>query len=269
MFVNWSLEAVKWKLSVKNVQPVSFLTSLKAVFSGVSFSVTTPNRVGEYLGRVLYMNEGNRLRVISLTILGSLSQLIITILFGLAGLFILKPEIIKSGLSGWPAWINLILSGGVIVLIFLTVFYFRIGWLIKWIDKIPFLKKYNWLISGLEKTEATLLLCLLSVSAARYFIFCLQYYLLFQFFGVEVSWWQGFWATALMFFIMAITPTVALFEVVQKIYVSKEIFGIFTVNTLGIGFVTTTVWFINLVVPAAIGSLLILGLKLFKKDEAS
>lgn len=269
MFVNWSLEAVKWKLSVKNVQPVSFLTSLKAVFSGVSFSVTTPNRVGEYLGRVLYMNEGNRLRVISLTILGSLSQLIITILFGLVGLFILKPEIIKSGLSGWPAWINLILSGGVIVLIFLTVFYFRIGWLIKWIDKIPFLKKYNWLISGLEKTEATLLLRLLSVSAARYFIFCLQYYLLFQFFGVEVSWWQGFWATALMFFIMAITPTVALFEVVQKIYVSKEIFGIFTVNTLGIGFVTTTVWFINLVVPAIIGSLLILGLKLFKKDEAS
>jgi uncharacterized membrane protein YbhN (UPF0104 family) len=269
MIGNWSLEALKWKLTVKNVQPVSFLTSLKAVFSGVSFSVTTPNRVGEYLGRVLYMNEGNRLKVISLTILGSISQLIITILFGVLSLIILKPEIIKSGLSGWPAWINIVLTGGIVVLIFLTVFYFRIGWLIKWIDRIPFLKKYNWLISELEKTDTTLLLRLLSVSALRYFIFGIQYYLLFRFFAVDVSWWQGFWATALMFFIMAITPTVALFEVVQKIYVTKEIFTIFTVNTLGIGFVTTTVWFINLVVPAAIGSLLILGLKLFKKDEAS
>jgi uncharacterized membrane protein YbhN (UPF0104 family) len=52
MFVNWSLEALKWKISVQSVQPVSFFRSLKAIFSGVSFSVTTPNRTGEYLGRV-------------------------------------------------------------------------------------------------------------------------------------------------------------------------------------------------------------------------
>jgi uncharacterized membrane protein YbhN (UPF0104 family) len=269
MFVNWSLEAMKWKLSVQNVQPVSFFTSLKAIFSGVSFSVTTPNRMGEYLGRVLYMNEGNRLRVISLTILGSLSQLIVTIFFGLLGLLILRPAIVNSHLSGWPVWINLLLIGGSIGFFFLTVFYFRIGWLTRWIDRIPAIKKYIWLINELVKTDTTLLMRLLSISLLRYFVFATQYFLLFRFFGVEVNWWQGFWAIGLVFFIMAITPTIALFEVVQKIYVTKEIFAIFTVNTLGIGFVTTTIWFINLVVPAAIGSLLILGIKFFKKDEAS
>src|SRR6187431_667344 len=93
MFVNWSLEALKWKISVQSVQPVDFFRSLKAIFSGVSFSITTPNRVGEYFGRMLYMNEGNRLKIISLTILGSLSQLIVTILFGLAGLLILQFDI--------------------------------------------------------------------------------------------------------------------------------------------------------------------------------
>src|SRR5688572_10979456 len=112
MFVNWSLEALKWKISVQRVQPVSFLRSLKAVFSGVSFSVTTPNRTGEYLGRVLYMDEGNRLKVISLTVLGSLSQLIITVFFGLLGLLILQPAINRSGLSGGFVWINLVLIGG-------------------------------------------------------------------------------------------------------------------------------------------------------------
>jgi len=269
MFVNWSLEAMKWKLSVQNVQPVSFFTSLKAIFSGVSFSVTTPNRMGEYLGRVLYMNEGNRLRVISLTILGSLSQLIVTIFFGLLGLLILRPAIINSHLSGWPVWINLLLIGGSTGLVFLTVFYFRIGWLTRWIDKIPAIKKYIWLINELEKADTTLLMRLLSISILRYFVFATQYFLLFHFFGVDVNWWQGFWAIGLVFFIMAITPTIALFEVVQKIYVTQEIFAIFTVNTLGIGFVTTTIWFINLVIPAAIGSLLILGIKFFKKDEAS
>jgi len=92
---------------------------------------------------------------------------------------------------------------------------------------------------------------------------------LFRFFGVDISWWQGFWAIAIVFFIMAIIPSIELFEVVGKTFVTQEIFAIFTVNSLAIGFVTTTIWFINLVVPAAIGSLLILGIKFFKKDEAS
>ena len=270
MFVNWSLEALKWKISVQRVQPVSFFRSLKAVFSGVSFSVTTPNRTGEYLGRVLYMDDGNRLKVISLTILGSISQLLVTIFFGLLGLFILRSGIANVSLSVWMVWIKDIgIIGASLVFIVLTVFYFRIGWLVKWIDKIPAIKKYIWLINELEKTDTTLLLRLLSISLLRYLVFATQYFLLFRFFGVEINWWQGFWATAIVFFVMAITPTIELFEVVKKMYITKEIFAIFTVNTLAIGFVTTTIWCINLVIPAAIGSLLILGIKFFKKDEAS
>ena len=270
MFVNWSLEALKWKISVQGVQPVSFFRSLKAIFSGVSFSVTTPNRTGEYFGRVLYMDDGNRLKVISLTILGSISQLLVTILFGLLGLLILRPDIDSMNLSSWMEWIkDLGIIGALIAFIFLTVFYFRIGWLVKWIDKIPAIKKYIWFINELEKADTTLLMRLLSISLLRYLVFATQYFLLFRFFGVEVNWWQGFWATAIVFFVMAITPTIELFEVVKKMYVTKEIFAIFTVNTLAIGFVTTTIWFINLVIPATIGSLLILGIKFFKKDEAS
>ena len=270
MFVNWSLEALKWKISVQGVQPVSFFKSLKAIFSGVSFSVTTPNRTGEYLGRVLYMDDGNRLRVISLTILGSISQLLVTIFFGMLGLLILRHDIDKMSLSGWMEWLkDLGIIGAFLAFIVLTVFYFRIGWLVKWIDKIPAIKKYIWLINELEKTDTTLLMRLLSISLLRYLVFATQYFLLFRFFGVEVNWWQGFWATAIVFFVMAITPTIELFEVVKKMYVTKEIFAIFTVNTLAIGFVTTTIWCINLVIPAAIGSLLILGIKFFKKDEAS
>jgi len=270
MFVNWSLEALKWKISVQRVQPVSFLRSLKAVFSGVSFSVTTPNRTGEYLGRVLYMDDGNRLKVISLTILGSISQLLVTIFFGLLGLLILRPGIANVNLSVWMVWIKDIgIIGASLAFIVLTVFYFRIGWLVKWIDKIPAIKKYIWLINELEKTDTTLLMRLLSISLLRYLVFATQYFLLFRFFGVEVNWWQGFWATAIVFFVMAITPTIELFEVVKKMYITKEIFAIFTVNTLAIGFVTTTIWCINLVIPAAIGSLLILGIKFFKKDESS
>jgi hypothetical protein len=79
------------------------------------------------------MDDGNRLRVISLTILGSISQLLVTIFFGLLGLLILQPDTANMKLSGWMEWIkNLGIIGGSLAFIVLTVFYFRIGWLVKW-----------------------------------------------------------------------------------------------------------------------------------------
>src|SRR5688500_9828643 len=73
MFVNWSIEAIKWKIAIRPVQSVSFLKAFRAILSGVSFTVIMPNRVGEYLGRVLYMDDGNRLKTISVTIVSSIS----------------------------------------------------------------------------------------------------------------------------------------------------------------------------------------------------
>ena len=267
MIANWSLEAIKWKISVQHVQSVSFARSFRAVLSGLSFSVTTPNRIGEYFGRVLYMDEGNRLRVISLTILGSISQLIITLFFGITGLLLLRTELIQTELQLGSIWINIIIGGGTTALLVLTLFYFRIKWLVKWIEKLPGISKFAYLINELEHINATLLIRLLSVSLIRYLVFVIQYYLLFRFFGVDVNWWQSFWATAVVFFTMSVIPTVALFEIVQKVFVTREIFSIFTLNTLGVGFVTSSIWFINLVVPAAIGSLLIVSIKIFKKGN--
>ncbi len=269
MIINWSIEAVKWKLSVQHVQPVSFLRSFKAVLSGVSFSVSTPNRIGEYFGRVLYMDEGKRLRVISLTILGSTSQLIITFFFGLIGLYFLRNSLLEAHVLSWPGWIDIILYGGTMAFVILTVLYFRLRWIPAWLEKVPGFNKYEYLITELGKMDATLLLKLLSISMLRYLVFLVQYYLLFRFFGVDISWWQGFCATAVVFFMMAIIPTIALFEVVQRIFVATAIFKVFTSNLVGVGFVTTTIWFINLVIPAVTGSLLILSVKIFRGKNES
>src|SRR5262245_18389218 len=48
MFVNWSLEAVKWQRMLGRLEPIGFLRSLEAVFTGLTVSFFTPNRVGEY-----------------------------------------------------------------------------------------------------------------------------------------------------------------------------------------------------------------------------
>src|SRR5919107_661964 len=48
MLANWSVEAMKWKISVAAIRPMSFLKAFYAVLSGVSLSVSMPNRIGEY-----------------------------------------------------------------------------------------------------------------------------------------------------------------------------------------------------------------------------
>jgi uncharacterized membrane protein YbhN (UPF0104 family) len=267
MVVNWSIEAVKWKISVKPIQEVSFLKALRAVVSGVSFSVSTPNRVGEYLGRVLYMDEGNRLKTISITIVGSISQLIITLLMGCIGLIILRPGIEASQLLS-PIWMKVIIYGTIAVLSGLLLFYFRLPWIIKWVDRLPGSNRFAYLVRALEDFDAGLLFKLLLLSAMRFVVFIIQYYLLFHLFAVDVSWSEVFWAVSVSFLVMAVIPTIAIVELVQRGKVMTTIMALYTANDLGVGFTTAGIWLINLIIPAIIGSLLILLMrKIYSRKE--
>ena len=267
MIVNWSIETVKWKLAVQRVQRIDFSTALKAVMSGVSFSVMTPNRVGEYLGRVLYMDEGKRLKAISLTITGSISQLIITLLMGFISLLVLRYPVTRSGMIS-AFWMKMVIYGVAVALVILTLFYFRLAVLVKWIDRLPVMKKYSWLLDSLEGFNATLLLQLLSLSAGRFLVFIIQYYLLFRLFDVDVSWWQGCWAVSLSFLVMAVIPTIALItDLGLRGKVSLQLIGLFSGNQLGISLTALSIWLINLIIPAVVGSLLILGIRRIFKNK--
>jgi hypothetical protein len=269
MVVNWSIEAIKWKTSVKPIQEVGFIKAFKAILSGVSFSVSTPNRVGEYLGRVMYMEEGNRLKTISLTIVASISQLIITLLAGCIGLVIIRSGIEGKGLIS-PLWMDVIVYGTIAALLLLTLFYFRLSWLIKWVDRLPGSSRFAYLVRALEGFNATLLLKLLSLSALRFVVFIVQYYLLFRLFAVDVSWWETFWGISVSFLVMAVIPTFAIAELAQRGYIVKTIIGLYSANEVSIIFATAGIWFINLIIPAIAGSLLILSIRrIIKKDEST
>ena len=126
IIANWGLEALKWKLSVTQIHPITFLQAFKAVLSGVTFSVTMPNRVGEYLGRVLYLPEGSRLKTISVTLVGSFAQLLTTLLTGTAGLIILK----KHLLTAYPdlaIWYQFVWYGLLVVVAILLVLYYNVS----------------------------------------------------------------------------------------------------------------------------------------------
>ena len=266
MVVNWGIEAVKWKFSVATIYPVSFLQAFKAVFSGVSFSVTMPNRVGEYAGRMMYLPEGKRLKTISVTLIGSISQLLITLIIGVIGFIVIKDELLQAGLLS-NIWYHFILFSIIAAMLVLIPFYFGITAVGKWIKRWMKNNRFLYLFESLETFNVQHLLILLLLSFLRYIVFFSQYFLLFSLFDVYVG-AQVVWVViSVVFLTMAVIPSIALVELGLKGEISLQLMGLFTANSLGIILTSVTIWFINLIVPALIGSILILSIKVFKRKN--
>lgn len=264
MLCNWGIEAVKWRILVAPIQRLTFGQSFKAVLSGVSFSISTPNRIGEYLGRMLYLPEGKRLRIIALTLVGSLGQLLVTLWAGCLAFFALRSRLTGSGLLH-PLVYQFGLFGLLFVCAILTLFYFNVGGLEKWLESA--LRKASWLplVSALKEFGMQRLGHLLLLSVVRYAVFVAQYLLAFRLFSVTVSLLPAVGVMSLVFLALAVIPSVVLLEVGIRGEVSLKLIGLYSANSLGILLTSVTIWLINLVIPALAGSILILGIKLFKQ----
>ena len=268
MIVNWGIEAKKWQLLVNHIQQFSFYRAFKSVLSGCSVTMLTPNRVGEYGGRILYVDDGNRIKAISLTIAGSISQLLITLIMGCLGLFFLRffshyYPVVSGVLPQF--WQRVIISLSVTITSMLLLFYLRLGWLVRMMEKIPALQNAVKHISVLDELSNTQLMQILSLSFLRYLVFVFQYVLLLQVMDVHLAGLLCFWLMAIFYLVMAVAPTVGFIELPVRISASWTILKLYTGNELGVGAAALGIWLINLVIPAVIGSLLILSVKIIKE----
>src|SRR5690606_16203154 len=86
MPVNLLLEAKKWQILAGSAQPLSFRGAMASYLGGIAFSMVTPNRLGEYPGRMLYLKRRNTVRLVSVSLLGALTQMLTLFIFGTLGL---------------------------------------------------------------------------------------------------------------------------------------------------------------------------------------
>jgi len=268
MPVNWGIEARKWQLALRPIGGIAYINALRAVFTGTTMASFTPNRMGEYLGRLLYVKEGHRIESISLTIVCSMAQLLVTLVVGLAGVLYLRATHVLQTAGAHDSigfWLNTLLGLVVFLLASLTIIYFRLSWLLRILSKIPGLAKYRAYVKILENFHATLLLRILFLSFGRYLVFIVQYGLIFPVFGVLLTVGQLWGGMSVVFLVMAIIPTFTfLTELGLRWETSIQVLELFSSNTIGIFAASFAIWLINLIVPALIGSLLMLSIKIFK-----
>ncbi|RXK59987.1 flippase-like domain-containing protein [Lacibacter luteus] len=268
MPVNWGLEAYKWYLLVNKLQPFSFSKAYESVLSGLSLAMNTPNRVGEYGGRIVYLQPQNRLKGVALTLVSSVGQLLITLVCGLVALLLMRKQIQLVQLDGNHL-------SGILLQVFLwsvlffigitALFFFRMQLLAKMLQWIPWLKEKLAFATVLDYLNNKTYYSILFYSFLRFVVFALQYVLIWQALRVNLPWWEGFWSIALIFLVMAIVPSFAIADVGIRGKVAIAIIGVFSANTLAILAGSVLVWLLNLVLPALVGSLLLLSIKIFKE----
>jgi len=133
---------------------------------------------------------------------------------------------------------------------------------------MPRLRKPVSYIRVLDNLNATILLRILSLSVLRYSVFLGQYYLLFDVFDVHVTAAQVAGSVSVIFLVLAIVPTIAVItELGVRWKVGIEVVQLFNGNITGILATSLAVWIINLVIPALIGSLLILSIRVFNNRK--
>ncbi|MBC8320947.1 MAG: flippase-like domain-containing protein [Bacteroidetes bacterium] len=279
MPINIILESIKWKYLINKLEKISLLVALKGVLAGISVSMIMPNRVGDYLGRVFILKKADRLQAVLSTILGSLSQLVTTMLFGLISLIFYYTEYVNiyDGLNFW-LYIGIILVGiSLIFTMILAYLNFSVFSIIikkisgRYYNKI---EKYAQVFSWYSQQE---LLNVLFLSMFRYAVFSLQFFLLLHFFGISTNYVESMMLIAVIYIFMAIIPTIALTEIGVRGSVSLYVFqhhiealGIWSPEiAVGVVSASSLLWIFNLVFPAIVGTIFVFSLRFFRKSNGN
>lgn len=259
MLLNWGIEAFKWRLLIAKIEQLSLWDAFKAIWLGVSLSFFTPNRVGEYGGRVLILRKADKIQAVAITLVGSISQLIANVTLGILGFaaFNYYYQAFPSGIT------SLLIVCTFFSLFLLTLLYFNLKW-IDWLKKyfswFERLGKYTAPLKSFTREELTHIQAL---SFLRTMVFSLQYIALIWIFGIEASLFVAWIMVTSIFLVQTIVPSVALIELGVRGNVALFFWKFVTTNHLAILAATFSVWFINLVVPAAIGLIILFRLKNF------
>lgn len=266
MFANWSLETIKWKFIISTIEKLSFGKALMVVWSGVTVGTVTPNRIGEFAGRIMFLKPENRRKAASLTLFADLSQFITTIMFGLAGITFLAFTTTVDKSLKIPATYTIYIS---LFVLFLTLYtYYKINGIVLLLQKIKFLKNTvqkfvpNEPISRKSKT------IVLVLSIFRYLIFSFQFYLALKIFGIDINLINCFAATSTMFLAVHILPNIAIAEPGVRLSFSVIFIGLFTSDIAAVGIASLLIYFINVFIPILVGGVNILRFRR-KREEIS
>jgi hypothetical protein len=264
MPLNWLVEALKWRQFIPKEQQLPLTAALAAIFSGVTFSLFTPNRTGDYLGRILLVKPEQNWPIFSATLAGNLCQLCILLLGGWCGLLYYTQYALSISWQDYKVFLIFAFLGTIIVVFCLL----NIQRLLSWLMSSAFLGKFKGSLGkylDLFQSYSRLILWKgLGWAAVRYLIYSTQYLLMLYFAGIEVDFLIGFAGIATLFFVQSSVPLPPALGLLARGEIALIIWGPFSEEPLKILAASFGLFIINLTIPALIGLVAILRINILK-----
>ncbi len=264
MLLNWFLESLKWKYLLKDIEVISTWKAVESVFCGLTWAVFTPNRLGEYGGRVFFLSKRRRIIGVIAMSVGAIGQMVVTNVLGALALLWFVYYFI-----GLNILINFALTFLVgIFCSFFLLFYFNIQWLGKFLTKISFLKRFKRFIMIISRYDRSSLIRILAFSLMRFMVFTTQYYLIIHLLIPDIQVFKMLMILFILFFMQSALPSLDLLDIGVRASTASYFFGFITTQEIAIMAATASIWLVNLIIPAILGSVFVLKLNFFDNPRS-
>ena len=254
--LNWALESFKWMRITAHIQSLSFAQSLKGVLAGITTGFFTPNRIGDLLGRIVFLQPSNRTAGITLSLLNSFTQNLTIILCGIPACMLLfsRNNDMNSGIRTY-------ILIAIALLMACMLFYFLLPALSKKIKHTTWGRKINEFVACLSRYSTRDLAGIIFISMLRYLVFSAQFFFMLCLFDVHLTLWQALLAIPTNYLFVTFTPSVAFSEAALRASYAIFVIGFFSGQTLNIALAGVAIWVVNWVLPLLAGAVLMLRSK--------
>lgn len=260
---NWGFEAKKWQLLGQKLEPISYWRAYRAVMLGLTLGFITPNRLGDYAGRVLELKSKQRLDAIGAIFIGRFCQLVATVIVGSVGLFYFIVFFFWAAYPGVS--ISLVFLLITIVAATLLLLY-NAQALVAVISAIKPLRKLVQYVAIMASYSSAEISKLLLLSLGRYTVFLMQFIFLLILFDVKLSALQYVSGVAGTFFIKSIVPSLSLLsDLGVRELSAMYLFGLLGQERLQVLSASLSLWLLNIAIPSLIGLYFVLRLRFFRK----
>lgn len=265
--MNWGFEAAKWHLLGNKIEKMSFARAYRSVMVGLTLGFITPNRIGDYAGRVLELKSKERLDAIGAIFIGRFCQLVATILVGSLGLLYF---LVNFYSAEYPAiTLSLVVVLLALVLASMLLLY-NARAMVAMVAAIKPLRKFVHYVAVMASYSHREITHLLWLSLGRYFVFMCQFVLLLVFFDVKLNIVEYISGVSGTFFLKSVVPSVTLLsDLGIRELSAMYLFGLLGQDRLYVLSASLTLWMLNIAVPSAIGVYFVLKLRFSRKGIAA
>ncbi|TXK23267.1 hypothetical protein FVR03_22815 [Pontibacter qinzhouensis] len=263
--VNWGFEARKWQLLGGKVERMSFKRAYKAVMVGLTLGFITPNRLGDYAGRVLVLKSRQRLDAIGAIFIGRFSQLVATVLVGSFGLLYFM---VVFYWQQYPAACLSVLLLLLALTCALLLLLYNARAMVALVAAVRPLRKVVRYVAVMNRYSSREVTALLWLSLGRYLVFLTQFILLLYLFQVRLPLVQYLSGVSGTFFLKSVAPSVTIIsDLGVRELSAMYLFGLLGQERLQVLSASLSLWLLNIAVPSAIGLLFVFRLKFFRKGK--